>query len=192
MSKTCRSCPPTSPGTGPPPRPPPPLQGPLRRPHPQPARHSLHGLEQRLPVVLERHDELELRAPRLHGCGEAERQRHRPPRRGRLPTDPVACAPAAARGPSPGKCGAPHGAADTPAPSWAPSWAPSSSRLGRPCPPRQAAAVQRRLELCPLEAAAVSRPDHAQLPGALAAPRVGRGRAAPSLAPAGRAWGWSG
>lgn len=38
--------------------------------------HLLHGLEQRLPVILERHDELELRAPRLHGCRkEGERSR---------------------------------------------------------------------------------------------------------------------
>lgn len=43
--------------------------------------HLLHGLEQRLPVVLERHDELQLRAPRLHGCG-GEGTGHRSP----LPT----------------------------------------------------------------------------------------------------------
>lgn len=39
--------------------------------HPRPSqhRHLLHGFEQRLPVILERHDELQLSAPRLHGCG---------------------------------------------------------------------------------------------------------------------------
>lgn len=48
-----------------------------------PARHLLHGLEQRLPIILERHDELELSAPRLHGCrGGKETQGHPPPRAG--------------------------------------------------------------------------------------------------------------
>lgn len=43
-------------------------------PRPKQPQHLLHGLEQRLPVILERHDELELRAPRLHGCkGEGKK-----------------------------------------------------------------------------------------------------------------------
>lgn len=45
-------------------------------PHCRRRQHLLHGLEQGLPVVLERHDELELSAPRLHGCREAKTQGH--------------------------------------------------------------------------------------------------------------------
>lgn len=50
----------------------PPGRSPAHRP-----RHLLHGFEQRLPVILEGHDELQLRAPRLHGCRkEGEKQGH--------------------------------------------------------------------------------------------------------------------
>jgi hypothetical protein len=43
-------------------------------PRPHPASHLLHGFEQCLPIVLERHDELQLCAPRLHGCRKRERE----------------------------------------------------------------------------------------------------------------------